>query len=386
MNLNKLRYLDRKIGVPLCSLFYLFKKMAFWRAPHKFSKENVKKILVIKIWGMGSIILASPLFKNLRENFPDSEIWFLTHESFQSIYPTKFFGAIETMKLKGVFSGITDFVRLIKKFRRQKFDLVIDLEIVSRYTALLAYFSGAKTKVGFEILGQNKDKLYDFTAGYHESKHITKTFLGTLESLGIDFVNHAPLAPEFSASDEQGLNFLLAQQKISRPYIVVNINASELSLERRLPLGLFKSIINKIIDDFPRHAIILIGSQRERAYVENFIKEYSLAGSKIFNAAGLFSLGEFFVLMKNAALVISNDSGPAQIAGVFDVPLVVFFGPESPTIYGSFSKKTKIFYSNLFCSPCISVYRDKKINCRFNQKCLTDIDLKKIYEAVKNFL
>ncbi len=50
MNLNKLRYLDRKIGVPLCSLFYLFKKMAFWRAPHKFSKENVKKILDVGTW------------------------------------------------------------------------------------------------------------------------------------------------------------------------------------------------------------------------------------------------------------------------------------------------------------------------------------------------
>ncbi len=153
-----------------------------------------------------------------------------------------------------------------------------------------------------------------------------------------------------------------------------------------MPLGLFKSIINNIINDFPRHAIILIGSQRERAYVQNFIDEHSLAGSKIFNAAGLLSLGEFFALIKNAALVVSNDSGPAQIAGVFDVPLVVFFGPESPTIYGSLSAKTKIFYLNLFCSPCISVYRDKKINCRFNQKCLRDLDAEEIFKAIKEYL
>lgn len=386
MKLSTLRYLDRKIGVPLCNFFYFSEKVFHLRRRRKFVKENVKKILVIKIWGMGSIILASPLFQNLRDNFPEAQIWFLTQAGFENIYPSRFFDHIETMELRGFFRAVKDFLGLIFKFRRQKFDLIIDLEIVSRYTALISYLSGAKTTLGFEILGQNKDKLYDYTAAYHESRHISKTFLGMLESLGLTQKAYGPLAPEFSAADKQKLDTLFLEKKILTTPVVININASDLSLERRMPTELFAEIVGDIFKNYSQYSVVLIGSEKEVSFVEDFINKFFPKHDKIFNFAGLMTLPELFSLLKNTRLVISNDSGPAHVAVAYETPLVVFFGPETPLIYGPLNKNSAVFYSNLFCSPCISVYRDKKINCQSQEMCLKKLDIDEIKRTVRDYL
>jgi len=382
MKLNTLRYLDRKIGIPLCYALYFLKRALFLHARHKFEKEKVKKILVIKIYGMGSIILASPMFKNLKKNFPNAEIWFLTQKGLDKIYPTKFFSRFEILNLN-FFNAFFDFARLVFKLRKQKFDLVIDLEIVSRYTALLSYLCGAKTKVGFEIAGQNKDKLYDYKATYHESKNMSTTFLNTIEALGIKTEFLPPEPPEFSANDEKNINNLLKEKNISS-FAVININSSELAFERRLPLEFFKSIVLNITNNYNLPAV-LIGSKKESEYVKSFINKFLAGNKNIYDFTGL-SLPELFALIKKSRLMISNDSGPAHIAAGHNILNIVFFGPASPVEYGPISEKTKIFYQETFCGPCISIYRDKKINCVFGQRCLKNFDINEINEAISGFL
>lgn len=383
MKLNTLRYLDRKIGIPLCYAAYYFKRFLFLHSRHKFEKEKVKKILIIKIYGMGSIILASPVFQNLKKNFPEAEIWFLTKKGLDKIYPTKFFNHIEILDLN-FLNAFSDFLRLVFKFRRENFDLVIDLEIVSRYTALLSYLSGAKTKVGFEIMGQNKDKLYDYKAVYHESRHMSKTFLNTVETLGVKTEHFEIEPPEFLNNDKEKIKKIFQEKNIFGDYAIVNINASELAFERRLPLNDFKIIIQNISDknNLP---VLLIGSKSEGRYVKNFIKNFLPENKKVFDLTEL-NLSELFALMRGARLVVSNDSGPAHAAASFDVPTIIFFGPSSPIEYAPIKEKTKIFYNETFCGPCISIYRDKKINCAFDQKCLKNFDINEINKTVDEFL
>lgn len=383
---NKLRFLDRKLGIPLCNFFYLVKKTFFLHGRHKFDRMKVKKILVIKIWGMGSIILASPVFQNLRQRFPEAEIWFLTKEGMENIYPTKFFDRIITIKIKGLGSEVWRFFDLVRTFRQQEFDLVIDLEIVSRYSALLSYLCGAKTKVGFEIIGQNKDRLYDYKSLYHEGKHISQIFLGSLDVLGFEPSPFVPAVPEFSSKDEVAVASFLTVSGIHGRYVIININASELALERRLPLKTFEAIISNIRNNFPDTAIVLMGAPGESVYVSEFKRDHLYAFTEVYDFSGRLKLTELFVLIKKAALVISNDSGPSHVAAAFSVPLVVFFGPETPVVYRPIGEDVTVFYADLYCSPCISVYKDKKINCTNNNRCLTALLLDDINRQVVLYL
>ncbi len=207
-----------------------------------------------------------------------------------------------------------------------------------------------------------------------------------METLGMDVKSYLPFSPEFSHQAQQMVNDLLAKKKVSGRYIAVNINASELAYERRLPQSCFKSIIDNIFDKYSRYSVVLIGSKQEKEYVQDFLNNFPSDRNNIFDFSGLLSLPELFALLKNARLVISNDSGPAQAASAFNTPLVVFFGPETPVIYGPLGDNVRIFYSGTHCSPCISVYRDKKIKCNYRQKCLTDLDINEINKAVEEFL
>ena len=383
---NTLRFLDRKLGIPLCNFFYLLKKSFFLHGRHRFDRSRVKKILVIKIWGMGSIVLASPVFQNLRDNYPEAEIWFLTKEGMENIYPSRFFDRIITIKLRGLFSEVIRFFSLVAGFRREKFDLVIDLEIVSRYSALVSYLCGAKTKVGFEIAGLNKDRLYDFKSVYHESKHISQIFLGTLDVLGFAPKSYAPFAPEFSPEDEIGLRAIMAGRGISDDYVIININASELALERRLPQASFRDIIADIVAEFPGISVVLAGSKQESCYVSQFNRTHLSGLKNIHDLSGQLKMGELFALIKSAKLVVSNDSGPAHVAAAFRTPLVVFFGPETPVIYRPLGEEVSVFYADLYCSPCISVYKDKKINCTNDNRCLKALNTKEISSQISKYL
>jgi len=57
------------------------------------------------------------------------------------------------------------------------------------------------------------------------------------------------------------------------------------------------------------------------------------------------------------------------------LPTISFFGPETPYLYGPQDCCHHIFYSDIFCSPCINIFNSKSSDCQEN------ICLKKITPA-----
>jgi ADP-heptose:LPS heptosyltransferase len=63
--------------------------------------------------------------------------------------------------------------------------------------------------------------------------------------------------------------------------------------------------------------------------------------------------------------MLSNDSGPPHFASVTDMPVYVFFGPETPKLYLPLGNATPI-YAGLSCSPCVSASNHRKTVCTDN--------------------
>jgi len=79
MNTGMLRYLDRIIGRPMSWILFLVKKiLRRTRTREQLHHMHPKKILLIKLWGIGSVILLSPVVINLKKKYPQAEIHFLT--------------------------------------------------------------------------------------------------------------------------------------------------------------------------------------------------------------------------------------------------------------------------------------------------------------------
>jgi len=49
------------------------------------------------------------------------------------------------------------------------------------------------------------------------------------------------------------------------------------------------------------------------------------------------------VLFYRASLLITNDGGPVHFSALTPIPSIVFFGPETPVLYGSLAKNARCF-------------------------------------------
>jgi ADP-heptose:LPS heptosyltransferase len=100
------------------------------------------------------------------------------------------------------------------------------------------------------------------------------------------------------------------------------------------------------------------------------------SGGKAISMAGRTSLKELIELMRNARLVISNDSGPMHIAAGFNVPVFAIFGPTSPVRTGPYGKGHTIIKSDLECAPC---FRKQCSDLR----CMKGITVEHVYERIR---
>jgi ADP-heptose:LPS heptosyltransferase len=90
-----------------------------------------------------------------------------------------------------------------------------------------------------------------------------------------------------------------------------------------------------------------------------------------------------FRLLRAAALLVTNDSGPLHLADALGTPTVSFFGPETPTLYGPRGPRNTVLYRAIDCSPCISIYNAKTVRCmRSAPECLSGITVDEALAAV----
>ena len=80
MNLNLLRWIDKVFG-PILAWLLFIAGLAVGRSRKltpPIQPETIKKILILKFFGGGSILLASPIFSRVKETLPDARISIIT--------------------------------------------------------------------------------------------------------------------------------------------------------------------------------------------------------------------------------------------------------------------------------------------------------------------
>jgi len=81
MNLNTQRFIDRWLGQLLCGLVSLWVRLSAGLRKSAALGTHPKNILVILLSEMGSIVLAGPMFAELRRRYPTASIHVLQPKS-----------------------------------------------------------------------------------------------------------------------------------------------------------------------------------------------------------------------------------------------------------------------------------------------------------------
>lgn len=403
MNIDLMRGIDRNVGIPLCFLFSivhsflkLFKKPIYIKHP--------KKILFIAMSEMGSIVLAYSLFKKSKELYPEASLYFLTFkETRNAVDVLNFFQDenIITIESKNLLSFLSSSITAIKKLRKENIDIVLDMELFARFTALLSYIIGAKNRIGYHKYtneGLYRGNFLTHKVPFNPHIHIAYNMLNliyavksSLDSIPLTkfpYRKKDVLIPkvEMPSGGKKAVlsklsteyNEVLQAEKL----ILVNPNASDIIPIRRWPLEKYVGLI-KLLLKHERIYVIITGIESEREKAAQICQE--IGSKKCINFAGKTTFSELIELYHVADILITNDSGPVHFSSMTDIKTFVFFGPETPKLYGPLDKDAHVFYSNFSCSPCVSAFNHRKSPCN-NNECLKAISVQSVYQEISKFL
>jgi ADP-heptose:LPS heptosyltransferase len=376
MNSDLMSKIDWYFGVPLCFLFGLIHKIKGFFIKKKAKK--IEKVLLIKFFGLGSIVLTAPSILALKDKYPGVKIYFLSFSSNKPIFD------ILNLTDKNYFvdsrnfkTFIFSFFRTIVALRKEKIDLSIDLEFFAKFPLIISTLAGVKKKAGFYLTMEPwRISLLDYRGYYNHYWHVKDIFLSLIYLitekdqyyLKFNEYRNKYVLPkfEFSAEAQDGLKEKLKKFGWHNEKIVlINPNAGkDLATKiRKWPDHYFSELSDLLISKLGKNYIIIYlgGNSEEKEMVKNIIVGINKKnGFNVLNLAGELNLTELLVLFNMADLFITIDSGPMHLAALSRVPIIGLFFGDTPVLYGPLSEKFKIVFNNAYCQPLYTVYNGKR--------------------------
>jgi ADP-heptose:LPS heptosyltransferase len=402
MNVDQMRKIDRRVGVPLCFFLNLVMRISAFLQMKKKSTPDLSRVLFIELSEMGSAIIVDPAMRKLQKE-ASSELYFAIFEdNYKSLEILQTIPESNVFKMNpnSLIRIASEVIRFMIWCRKHKITTVIDLELFSRFTALLCGLSGAISRVGFYSFhdeGLYRGELMNFPVRYNAHVHVSVNFVSLVNTaLG---KHDTPYPTSAVAKEELALrkavinpdNISRVREKIRGLYpewtgqriVLLNVNASDLLPQRRWLPENFAEVARHLLNQFNDVLLVGTGAPKEREYVQNVVE--MVGDARFVNSAGVFKFDELVPLYSICTLMLTNDSGPAHFASVTDLKVFVIFGPETPALYLPIGGNAEPFYLGLPCSPCVSAANHRKTSC-VTRPCITGISPEWVKSRLTEFL
>jgi len=403
MNLDLIRAIDKWVGIPACffvSLAYRIRdRLKRWQRHEPPQDTTLRKVLFIELSEMGSTILAYPAMKYLLRQNPGTEIYFLIFEQNRfsaeilDVIPTEH---VLTIDIRSPIRFLASTLKAVVAMRRAQLDMVFDLELFSRFSALLSGLTGARMRVGYGKYheeGLYRGSFMTHRVFYNSHQHMARNFLSLVKS--IEREGEYPLLKEkileqdlvspCYRSGEADLKSIKARLDRVNPavddaeyLILLNPNAGDLLPVRAWPVEYYADLTKRIIERFNAVVIVigLKGAGREAAKILA-----QVGPERCVDFTNQTTFKDLLDLMNLADVLITADGGPAHFAALTSIKNVVLFGPETPVLYAPLGQNTTCLFAGLACSPCLSAYNHRKTSCT-DPKCMRAITVDEVFEAI----
>ncbi len=298
--------------------------------PTRESGAEPRKILVVELWQIGDIVLATPFLRALRGCFPSSRITLVGKPH-----------AVELLAESGLVDevivaelpwtrpkrkyALTDYDwpslgALMRTLRSRRFDLAFDARMDLRNNAFVA-LTGARRRVGFRY-GGGDWLLTDAVPAEPRSHHKVDDWLALLGAAGCTSLTERKCLLRTSAQEQKNARWTLAS-RLQREGPIVAVHPGGSHAGKRWPLESFQHLCEELINRGDN--VIAFedpaGFGRELEWV---------AGVVIFRP----SLREMMAILEECALLVCNDSGPMHVAAALGVPTVAIFERGEPRWFG----------------------------------------------------
>jgi ADP-heptose:LPS heptosyltransferase len=316
------------------------------------------KFLVIRFSSIGDIVLTSPVVRYLKTQVENAEIHFVTKRKYESILTAN-------PNIEKVHTFDYNLGEIFQQLKDEKFDYIIDLHNNFRSGRVKRRVNAKAFTVN--KLNFQKMLLIRFKINRLPKKHIVDRYLETLSFLNLE-------------NDDAGLDYFIPEKEafkkeelptpFQKGFVAFVIAGTYFT--KKYPIERVSEICQKI--DMP---IILLGGKDEFDEGERILSQ---SKGNVLNYAGKISLNQSASLVRDANLVLTNDTGLMHIAAAFHKKILSFWGNTVPAFgmvpYQPDSVSVIMEIKNLKCRPCSKLGHKKCPKKHF--KCMNDIDTQKV--------
>ena len=385
MDVRLQKLVDRMVGVPACGLISALRRAV----PAPKPTGAPRKVLVVLLSEMGSLVLAEPMFRRIRERWPNAEVHVMLFARNRQMLDL--LGVVDPSRViairdRSIGTLVPDLLRAILRIRREGIDTVIDCELFARVSAVISGLSSASRRAGFHRATQEglyRGSFMSAPVPYNPYRHLSHQLVALVDSVDASDgpVSKGSVAPgsfdppEFVAEPGEIDREVSALERdhpsvVGRRLALVYPSGGLLPI-RAWPEEHYVALVRGLLGDDV--AVGVIGMPEDRALAER-IRSACGGDGRCVNLAGYTrSVRHLLCIFHRASLLVTNDGGPGQFAAMTPVPTIVFFGPETPTLYRSWSRHAHAYFTGLACAPCLTAYNHRTSPCNGDNQCLKRI-------------
>lgn len=305
----------------------------------------MKRIAIIKLSAMGDIIHAMVALQYIKRKYPNLQIDWFVESAFAGVLENNpDINQIIKLDLKSIKKDkkeIINQIKLIKKYEKNSYDLVIDAQGLIK-SAIVSFFLG-KNRVGFSknstreklasfFYTKRVDIAYDKNAIERNVKVLSQAL--NFEITKDDILNKKPFL--FYKNENEVIYEYLSKDKKNVLFVIGASWPSKMYSKEKFA---------KIINNLDENCLITWGNEAEKD-IADFIANISKA--KVLPKLDLNSLK---AIMSKVDLVIGNDTGPTHMSWALNIPSITLFG-NTPGYRNTYiTKINKIIESKSIVNP-----------------------------------
>jgi heptosyltransferase-2 len=344
----------------------------------EIKKNQTNTVLVFCPNWVGDVVMATPVFKCLRQNYPDARIIGLIRGYAKGVVEdAPWFDQLIEMNDK-TWRG---FVRLVFQIRRLKGQIAVVLPHTFR-SALLARLGGARRIYGYRRNGRST-LITDGPRPLRDGGRIRPVpmvdyYLEICRRLQLTIDRDTKPRLFIARSLQKKGNQLLERYGIGPDDMVIGLNpGAQYGASKCWPPEHFARLAELLEQRWNCRLLLFIGPGEESIGDEIV----QLSRTAIINTGpDQVDLALLKPLIQRCRLLVTNDTGPRHYAIAFDIPVVVIMGPTDPRYTHANLEKTRVLRQELDCSPC------HLKECPLEHSCMRDITPQDVLQAAEQLV
>lgn len=348
---------------------------------------GARNILLLQLGDIGDVVLTTPSLRAIKESCPEARLSILVRRSYGSLLEAdpNLDEILEVSKRRGKVSEIgMENLRLVRRLRRSRFDLVIDLRTGDR-GAILAWLTGTPVRV---VRRDLEAPFWHDLAFTHpvDLEYADRPVhpggdqsLRILRAIGADTADTRPRLHVSEAARER-VRSLLSREGADRHPGLVTVNPFSRWKYKEWDYGKWADVLDRL---WKKHDLpsAVVGSREEGEEAAGIVGK---CAGPAFNLAGKTTLGELAALISRSRLHLGVDSAAPHIAAAVGTPTVTIFGPSNWRAWAVEDETHRIAHSGRECVPC----NDKGCDGTERSLCLEELGvdtvMKRIEEVLRN--